>query len=525
VRREDEGIPAAARRRDHLIKSPGAVFTPERWAEWLIRRFGVVDAWIRGSSVLDPTCGNGQFLVSIIAAALESGIPRRKLPLERLFGIEKEKLLLDELRCRLTMKFGIEMPARNLIARDILAESPAPRTNILVGNPPWMNFSDLPDDYKRRIKPLFIKYGLVGDARSLLLGHARADLAALIIAKTIHSNLAVNGEAYFFVPLSLFLNEGAHSGFRQFNALDVRFSVGELIDLDGTGAFPGIATRYGAARFRRDVLQHYPIPCIRYESGRWRRSWAAPVREDHGALSILKTRKAFKSLKNLRLTLPSGAKPRQGVNTCGSNSVMIFTDVKRIRSGLVTARSKEFGSVTLPSRFLYPLLHTRVFDHPRRAPEEFVLLPYNESSGKPLDLPEITNYPELWEYLKHASPALRARRGALIGTWIRRGYWWASLGVGPYSFAPFKVAWMAYGKKSFRPTLFRSSLGKPWQGNQALHAYVPCRTKAEADSALKALSRPEVAAYLESFKMSGTRSWAQPGRIARICEYKDDGRI
>jgi len=503
----------------------GTVFTPEPWALWLIGRYGVVERWLRGASILDPTCGNGQFLVSIIATALEGGIPPRKLPLERLFGIEKEKTLVDELRDRLARDFGIEMPARNLITRDILEEGPVLKTNILIGNPPWMNFTDLPDDYKTRLKPLFLEYGLVRDARSLLLGHARTDLAALIIAKTIHSNLAANGEAYFFVPLSLFLNEGAHSGFRQFNARDVRFSVGELIDLEGTGAFPGIATRFGAARFRRDLIQRYPIPCIRYESGRWRRWWAAPVRKDHGALSILTTRKAFESFKTLRLTLPPGAKPRQGVNTCGSNSVMIFSDVKRISPDLVTARSKKFGTVTLPSRFLYPLLDRRVFDNPRQVPEDFILLPYDESSGKPLDLLEITEYPELWEYLKAASSMLRARRGALIGNWIRRGYWWASLGVGPYSFMPYKVAWMAYGRTSFKPRVFRTNLGKPWQGNQALHAYVPCRTKSEAESTLRALSRPEIAAYLESFKMSGSRSWAQPGRIARICEYADDAGI
>ena len=503
----------------------GTVFTPERWALWLIRRYGVVERWLRGASILDPTCGTGQFLVSIFASALERGIPPRKLPLERLFGIEKEKSLVDELRDSIMIKFGIEMPARNLITRDILEEGPALKTNILLGNPPWMNFTELPENYKSRLKPLFIEYGLVGDARSLLLGHARADLAALIIAKTIHSNLSAKGEAYFFVPLSLFLNEGAHTGFRQFNSRGVRFSVGELIDLEGTGAFPGIATRFGAARFRRDSIQRYPIPCVRFESGRWRRCWAAPVRKDHGALSILTTRKAFKSFKALRLTLPPGARPRQGVNTCGSNSVMIFSAVTSISPELVTARSKVFGNVTLPSRFLYPLLDRRMFDHPRKAPEAFILLPYDESSGKPLDLTEIKKYPELWEYLKAASATLRARRGAFIGNWIRRGYWWASLGVGPYSFMPYKVAWMAYGRTSFKPRVFRTSLGKLWQGNQALHAYVPCRTKDEADRTLRALSRPEIAAYLESFRMSGTRSWAQPGRIARISEYADDAGI
>jgi hypothetical protein len=211
------------------------------------------------------------------------------------------------------------------------------------------------------------------------------------------------------------------------------------------------------------------------------------------------------------------------VNTCGANGVLIFSRVAPARGGRVTASSALFGEVTLPSRFLFPLLDPGAFELRAEPPGRFILLPYDAESGRPLEPGAIGRYPELSAYLARAEKTLRARRGSLIAGWIRRGYWWASLGVGRYSFAPYKVAWMSYGRSLFEPRIFRSFRGASWQGNQALHAYVPCRTRNEAKAVLRSLSRPEVSEYLESFRMGGTRSWAQPGRILRLCSFEGKG--
>ena len=181
--------------------------------------------------------------------------------------------------------------------------------------------------------------------------------------------------------------------------------------------------------------------------------------------------------------------------------------------------SKDFGTVKLPSKFLYPLLDKENFTVPDLGPKRFVLLPYDHVSGKPLNLLDIKQYPELWSYLQRVASVLRSRKGNFIGGWIKRGHWWASLGVGPYCFTPYKVAWLAYGQSKFEPRIFSSYEGKQWQGNQALHAYIPAKSREEAERILQILSRDEVNSYLQSFKMNGTRSWAQPGKISRLFDF------
>ena len=93
------------------------------------------------------------------------------------------------------------------------------------------------------------------------------------------------------------------------------------------------------------------------------------------------------------------------------------------------------------------------------------------------------------------------------------------LGVGEYNFAPFKVVWEAYGKTNFRPRIFGSHNGKPWQANQAMQAFIPCCSLAEAEELLDQMENSNIESYLKSLSVEGTCNWAQPGRIKRFLQF------
>ena len=112
----------------------------------------------------------------------------------------------------------------------------------------------------------------------------------------------------------------------------------------------------------------------------------------------------------------------------------------------------------------------------------------------------------------------------MLNAWMKRGIWWACLGVGEYNFAPYKVAWEAYGKANFRPRIFGSYNGKPWQANQAMHAFIPCCSLAEAEELLDRLENSNIEAYLKSLSVEGTCNWAQPGRIKRFLQFIPDAQ-
>ena len=106
----------------------------------------------------------------------------------------------------------------------------------------------------------------------------------------------------------------------------------------------------------------------------------------------------------------------------------------------------------------------------------------------------------------------------MLNALLKRGQWWAMLGVGEYNFFPFKIIWEAYGKTTFNPTIFDGN----WQANQSLQAFIPVRTIEEAKRVQNDLSDKQIENYLLSLKMEGTMNWAQPGKIKKIIKFEQD---
>jgi hypothetical protein len=160
------------------------------------------------------------------------------------------------------------------------------------------------------------------------------------------------------------------------------------------------------------------------------------------------------------------------------------------------------------------------FTEAEPVPQRFVLLPYDVSTGRPIERADLENEPSLYAYLLSQKSILQKRKGTLINTWTSRGTWWALLGVGKYSFAPHKIIWEAYGKKTYSPKVFSGN----WQGNQSLHAYIPTDDRTAAIDICRQLRNPVVQLYLSSQRMEGTCNWAQPGRIGKLLNIAGERR-
>jgi len=161
---------------------------------------------------------------------------------------------------------------------------------------------------------------------------------------------------------------------------------------------------------------------------------------------------------------------------------------------------------------MFPLIHRGVFSSTRVSQPKWVLIVHDADTGRPLQMQSLAKYPSALGYLQKHRERLSARKGTLINSHIKRGLWWGLLGVGAYSFAPWKVVWEALGRKEFRPLIVEGR----WQGNQALHAVCPCASRTQAESLCEALQNQAVQAWLKSSGMEGTCNWAQPGRISKL---------
>ncbi|MFP4644124.1 MAG: hypothetical protein ACLFM0_07200, partial [Spirochaetales bacterium] len=433
------------------------------------------------------------------------------------------------------------------------------------GNPPWVSFPDLPRDYRERLKPLFVRYRLTADSRSLLWGNSRVDLSALVVVRAFSEMLAGNPgaavagvagrcaagpeaarsgaarsdgagaeaarsgaagpgdarsdavepgaarsgaaratgdtRAAFFLPAGIFNEDGAHGPFMRRLADPDDLAVPELqeyTELSAERVFPSVSTRYGVARF--------------------------------GASREARTRERDPGLRPCRIAPES--RPRQGVNTCGANDIFMFRsdatpDVEpELLFPLIDAsvfRGGEggdpIGELVSPGDYGY---HETV-DSLRRSqraaqtpPRRWILLAYDPATARPLSRERLCReYPRAWAYLSAYRERLASRRGAVIGSMIGRGLWWALLGVGPYTFTRYKLVWPAYGARAFTPRLF---VGR-WAPNQALQCSMSFSERAEALRVQRFITQPQVEAALHKAGGAGTPGWAQPGRMRRFFRW------
>ena len=188
----------------HRIKV-GQVFTPAPWAEWLVTRWGILDAWIGGASICEPTAGQGAFALALFKLARSKGVQITSELLSRLTLIEVYPPHMDAFKLKARQEFDIEFPSSRLLGLDIITNPPNSKYDILFGNPPWSNFNDLPDCYKEELKAYFVAEGLVPDKKAALLGSSRADIAALVLKVVLGKMLNKRGMGCFYLPISLFL--------------------------------------------------------------------------------------------------------------------------------------------------------------------------------------------------------------------------------------------------------------------------------------------------------------------------------
>ncbi len=481
----------------------GEVFTPLQWAEWLLERWGIYDAWIAGASICDPTAGRGIFALALLRLASLRGECLSPELLSRITLIELHAKHLASFKNDVSQQFAVDFPPSQLVVRDVILDPPSTRFDYLVGNPPWANFTDLPAPYKDELKPYFVAEGLVPDKRKALLGSSRTDVAALVLKVVLGKLLSRHGVGGFYLPLSLFSGDDAHRGFRDYIANHRRFAVEEVCEFSESKVFDGVGTTYCCAKFKMDQMQKFPVRYFRESSGAWVEHRAIPLNAPSDQWRVLADGESDTFDDKIDVALRPEQKPRQGVNTCGANKVFMF-DEKPLH---------------LPEEFVFPLVTKDIWKRGAMVPVKWILLPYDRYSGKPLSWQEIEKHPGLCRHLTEAKEELQQRKGTLIRSSIAKGIWWALLGVGRYSFAPYKVIWEAYGKNDFVPLVLGGYAGQVWQANQAMQAFIPCWDEDDANRICADLTHPSIRSLLKQLNGDGKCNWAQPGKLKKVLSF------
>jgi SAM-dependent methyltransferase len=345
----------------------------------------------------------------------------------------------------------------------------------VVGNPPWVNWENLPDRYRERTMPLWQHYGLFPKFESgmrTILGSAKYDISMLFVYVAADRYLRRGGRLGFVISQSLFKASGAGQGFRRFILPDrTPIGVCEADDFVTIAPFEGATNRTASLVVARGKNIGYPMPYVVWRktiSGRGSRvpfdaqfqdvfsrrlrslRWcAAPVSVSDETSAWLTVRKG--ALEPLRKVLgTSSYQGRAGTSTGGANAVF-WVSITGVRPGgalmiaNITERAKRQVPKTQASveaELVYPLLRGLDVNRWQATTDAHILLTHKEGERlKAIPIKEMqSDFPKAFSYLNKFEKLLRSR-AAFKRYFKEDAPFYSIFNIGDYTFSPWKVVW------------------------------------------------------------------------------------
>jgi methylase of polypeptide subunit release factors len=378
------------------------------------------------------------------------------------------------------------------------------RFDYVAGNPPWVNWNNLPQDYRADSKPLWQKYGLWP---RYILG-ASADFSKLFFYAVVDNYLQPRGRIGFVITQSIFKTFGGNL-FRRF-VLPQNEPIGcwRVDDMVAMQPFEGATNRTSVVFAQRGLSTKYPVSYVVWTPSGGRDSCARASFEDIAGLTTLQAQIATPVLdedvttpwltnypKTVRLLKKATGKNAYesyiGVHTYGANGIFFVNKVEqRGEMWLVQNDTKgiktDVTTETFPieSGLLARLLRGRDVQEEGIERDQFLIFPYS-AEGKIVDEGDVrAKYPKGYAFLrKHmgflGNRSEYVRRG-------RKGPWYQLFCIYPATFAPYKVVWREQSSTLTPAVLIRDG-ERPIIPDHKL-MFIPCWSEAEADYVFGLLS-------------------------------------
>ena len=180
---------------------------------------------------------------------------------------------LDSIEKLYTQILILDRQGKNGIWANILKNLFIPyslgKFDLVVGNPPWIQFEYLAGEYREKINKLWNLYNLmIRDPRGETFGGAMAegntDFSILFSYVVTDQYLKKQGILSFIISQKVFNMRLGGAGFRNFylreNGEKIPLKVLETHDFTSVKPFPGAANKTGMIIWKKDEKNRYPIP-------------------------------------------------------------------------------------------------------------------------------------------------------------------------------------------------------------------------------------------------------------------------
>jgi hypothetical protein len=398
---------------------------------------------------------------------------------------------------------------RNDIWAKIIKNAFAPlfveRVDYVAGNPPWVNWENLPEDYRQSTAALWQVYDLFRHkGYKAKLGGGKDDISILMTYVAVDAYLKDKGSLGFLITQSVFKTKGGGEGFRTFQykkqGKTLYLDVVHVDDMSDLKPFEAAANRTAVFVCRKSTKPFsFPVPYhvwkkarktslysridskVGYDGARKLFTFAPSEDLKEVLRSVDITELAAVPVDKSQPTSPWLTAPKAALaglqrvigqsdyqDYAGActwlNGVYWIRILERLKDGkLLIENMHDVGKIkvdkvpptAIEPDLVYPLLRGRDVKRWQAEPSAYIILA--NRTDKLGGIPEAEmkqKYPQTFAYFKKFEEQLRKRSG------YRQFFkptdpFWSMYNVGPYTMKPIRVFW-----RQFIPEL-RMTLIKP----------------------------------------------------------------
>jgi hypothetical protein len=339
----------------------------------------------------------------------------------------------------------------------------------VAGNPPWVNWESLPDEYRNELIPLnqnkyklFLVEGILAHH-----GGTKIDLSSLMYYTSADRYLRTTGKIGFVVTQTLFKSEAAGRGFRRFEIEgSAKLMVQAVDDFVAIKPFEGATNRPAVIVANKGQPTRYPISYITWRKLARRSSVPEDATLDMAIALTMRSEWQAKPIDRRDLTSPWITGRRRALDaiekclgqsdytvkpgTCTwANGVYWLALVSERPDGLVLV--SNMGECSRPQvdsvqagiepDLIFPLLRGEDVHQWQSQPQNYILVPQDPtqpSRGFPEDSLR-ASLPKTFAFLKRFESILSSRSGYL--KYLSSQPFYSIYNIGAYTFAPVKLVW------------------------------------------------------------------------------------
>lgn len=341
----------------------------------------------------------------------------------------------------------------------------------VVGNPPWVNWDSLPEEYRSRLLPLnhnvyelFPHSGLA--ARH---GAGKIDLSSLMFYVATDKYLKMGGKICFVITQTVFKSSGGSKGFRKFyiSTSKCPVKIEQVDDMVDLNPFEGATNRtsiFSAVKGEKTV---YPVPYLF-----WKRLEKGSIPMDLSFDDVLKSTKRIqldaqpvdfsdntsswmaakpRAIKAISKALGNSSYiAHAGAYTGGANGVYWVDIIEKHNQNIKIQNLFDTGKrkvrsieMFIESSLVYPLLRGKELQRWSSRSEHYIIVPQqNEDPKSAIPVTIMKNdFPLTYDYLNMLKAALDERKSQVIRELADSQAFYFMYSVKTYTLCKYKVAW------------------------------------------------------------------------------------